>query len=132
MSEFPRPAHVVITVSDLSVTVPFYEKLFGMKPAIFEDFGNFSHTVFVFPDGFIFSIHKFNDELAQPGPASEFRQGLDHFAWLVPSRAALEEWADKLDAMGIEHGKILDASYGSGLAFRDPDNIQLEFFAAPE
>jgi len=49
----------------------------------------------------------------------------------VKDRAALEEWAHRLDALGIEHGKIVDASYGSGLAFRDPDNIQLEFFAPP-
>jgi hypothetical protein len=30
--------------------------------------------------------------------------------------------------LGIEHGEILDRSYGGGLAFRGPDNIQLEFF----
>ena len=29
------------------------------------------------------------------------------------------------------HGGIVDASYGSGLSFRDPDNIALEFFAPP-
>jgi glyoxylase I family protein len=40
----------------------------------------------------------------------------------------LESWPARLDALGIEHGEILDRSYGAGLAFRDPDNIQLEFF----
>jgi len=29
------------------------------------------------------------------------------------------------------HGEIVDAHFGSGLAFRDPDNIALEFFAPP-
>jgi len=29
------------------------------------------------------------------------------------------------------HGGIVDAPYGSGLSFRDPDNIALEFFAPP-
>jgi hypothetical protein len=33
--------------------------------------------------------------------------------------------------LGIEHGEIVDARYGSGLSFRDPDNIALEFFALP-
>jgi hypothetical protein len=31
----------------------------------------------------------------------------------------------------IEHGGIIDAHYGSGLSFRDPDHIALEFFAPP-
>jgi hypothetical protein len=31
----------------------------------------------------------------------------------------------------ITHGGIVDAPYGSGLSFRDPDNIALEFFAPP-
>jgi hypothetical protein len=44
------------------------------------------------------------------------------------SREELESWPGRLDALGIEHGEILDRSYGAGLAFRDPDNIQLEFF----
>jgi hypothetical protein len=38
---------------------------------------------------------------------------------------------DRLNELGIAHGDIVDASYGSGLSFRDPDNIALEFFAPP-
>ena len=37
----------------------------------------------------------------------------------------------RLDELGIQHGSIVDANYGSGLSFRDPDNIALEFFAPP-
>jgi catechol-2,3-dioxygenase len=48
-----------------------------------------------------------------------------------PDRAGLEKWQRKLDELGIEHGGIVDASYGSGLSFRDPDGIALEFFAPP-
>ena len=40
-------------------------------------------------------------------------------------------WAARLDALGIAHGAIQDASYGSGLSFRDPDNIALELFCPP-
>ena len=32
---------------------------------------------------------------------------------------------------GIAHGGIVDAHYGSGVSFRDPDGIALEFFAPP-
>ena len=35
----------------------------------------------------------------------------------------------RLAELGIEHGGIKDAPYGSGLSFRDPDGTALEFFA---
>ena len=75
------------------------------------------------------SLHGFKPDLAKDGPASEFRPGIDHLAFAVANRDELEAWASRLEELGIEHGKIVDAWYGSGLAFRDPDNIQLELFA---
>ena len=66
------------------------------------------------------------------GDAFEARRlGLDHVAFGVPDRAALEQWEKRLDELGIAHGDIVDAHYGSGLSFRDPDGIALEFFAPP-
>ena len=131
MSDFPAAAHIAVTISDLSVSRPWYRRLFGSDPVLDEDTGPFHHCAFALPGGFLFALHQFTPELAQEGPASEFRTGIDHVAFMVPTRAGLEEWAAKLDELGIEHGKIVDAHYGSGLAFRDPDNIQLEFFAPP-
>jgi catechol-2,3-dioxygenase len=61
----------------------------------------------------------------------EYRVGLDHLAFGVDSRAQLEDWKKRFDDLGIVHGQIKDASYGSGLSFRDPDNNALEFFALP-
>ena len=34
-------------------------------------------------------------------------------------------------SISVAHGEIVDASYGCGLSFRDPDNIALELFAPP-
>ena len=34
-------------------------------------------------------------------------------------------------SLGIQHGGVVDAHYGSGVSFRDPDGIALEFFAPP-
>ena len=65
-------------------------------------------------------------------PCDELRPGLDHVRVRLRRTAAeLEEWAGKLSSMGISHGGVVDAPYGSGLSFRDPDNIPLEFFAPP-
>lgn len=68
---------------------------------------------------------------ANPGDEfSEFRSGLDHLEFLVADRSELWEWASRLDEMGVTHSgvKELDYSPNAMLTFRDPDNIQLEFF----
>jgi catechol-2,3-dioxygenase len=62
---------------------------------------------------------------------SEFRVGLDHIAFGCADRAELEQWAGRLDELGVTNGGIKDAAYGSGVSFRDPDGIALEFFAPP-
>jgi glyoxylase I family protein len=61
----------------------------------------------------------------------EHRPGLDHLSFRVVDRAELKAWQARLEALGIPHGEIVDAHYGSGLSFRDPDNIALELFAPP-
>jgi glyoxylase I family protein len=68
---------------------------------------------------------------ANPGDAfSELRTGLDHLEFLVDRRAELQKWAEHLDELGIPHSgvKELDYTPNAMLTFRDPDNIQLEFF----
>jgi catechol 2,3-dioxygenase-like lactoylglutathione lyase family enzyme len=61
---------------------------------------------------------------------SEFRTGLDHLELLVAQRDDLDEWAARLTDLGIEHSGVKDPPYtrNAMLTFRDPDNIQLEFF----
>ena len=46
-------------------------------------------------------------------------------------RIAMKEADGWLTELGIAHGGIKKAHYGSGISFRDPDNIALEFFIAP-
>jgi glyoxylase I family protein len=61
---------------------------------------------------------------------SELHTGLDHLEFLVDRREDLEEWAAKLDRLGIQHSGVKQPEYtpNAMLTFRDPDNIQLEFF----
>ena len=80
--------------------------------------------------GTLFGLHQFPD--AETTVAfNERRVGLDHVAFAVSDRAELEVWEKRLDQLAIAHGGIKDAAYGSGLSFRDPDGLPLEFFAAP-
>jgi catechol 2,3-dioxygenase-like lactoylglutathione lyase family enzyme len=129
MSEFPGITHVALTVEDLAVSVPWYRELLGCEPVLDENTGPFHHTVFLV-GGTLLGLHQFPDAAAT-ARFDERRTGLDHVAFGVTDRQELEKWARKLDEMGIHHGEIVDAHYGSGLSFRDPDNIALELFAPP-
>ena len=95
-----------------------------------EPTGGFHHTVFALAGGQLFGLHS-HPGGGTGGPFDEHRTGLDHLAFACADRSELKSWARRLDELGIEHGGIVDAHYGSGLSFRDPDGIALEFFAPP-
>ena len=61
---------------------------------------------------------------------NERRIGIDHLAFGVDDRATLDELVERLRAegsetAGVEHDPVLDKDY---VAFRDPDNVQWEFY----
>jgi glyoxylase I family protein len=129
MSTFPHIGHVALTVRDLEASLPWYSELFDAEPVLDEDTGPFRHVVWMLNGG-LFGLHQFPDtDVAVP--FSERRAGLDHVSFGVEDRAELEIWEKRLDQLGVEHGGIKDAGYGSGLSFRDPDGLPLEFFAPP-
>jgi catechol 2,3-dioxygenase-like lactoylglutathione lyase family enzyme len=131
MQEFPPLTHVALTVRDLSVSVPWYRALFDAEPVIDEDTEpDMHHTVFLVGGGTLIGLHQ-HGTAAPPERFSEYRVGLDHVAFGCADREALEKWAVRLDELGIARGRIKDAAYGSGVSFRDPDGIALEFFAPP-
>jgi len=129
MSDYPAITHVAVTVTDLSRSRTWYQGLFGSEPVLDEDTGGFHHVVWLL-GGTLFGIHKHSGP-SDGEPFDERRPGLDHVAFGCASRAELETWQERLNRLGIRHGGIVDAHYGSGLSFRDPDNIALEFFAPP-
>jgi glyoxylase I family protein len=130
-TDFPPIGHVALTVRDLSVSVPWYEALFDAKPVLDEDTDpDLHHTVYLLGGTTLFGLHQ-HARPAPEGDFSELRVGLDHVAFGCADRAELEKWARRLDELGVAHGGIKDASYGSGLSFRDPDGIALELFAPP-
>lgn len=65
---------------------------------------------------------------------AEQRVGLDHLSFRVAGRADLEQAARIFDDHGVPHGEIEDTAELKilVLAFRDPDNIQLELTAPYE
>ena len=129
MANFPALTHVAVTVTDLGRSRDWYQRLFDSEPVLDEDTGPFHHVVWLI-GGTLLGIHQHKD----PDNALTFderRPGLDHIAFGCADRAELETWQQRLDELGVAHGGIVDAPYGSGLSFRDPDNLPLEFFAPP-
>lgn len=127
---FPAITHVAVTVSDLDASAAWYERLLGVPPMLDEDAGGFWHKVYPLSGGMLLGLH------AHPGTGAGDRfdvqrPGLDHVAFGCADRAELTSWQSRLDELGIAHGGVVDAAYGSGLSFKDPDGTALEFFAPP-
>jgi glyoxylase I family protein len=121
--------HVAVTVRDLAASVPWYSRLVGAGPVLDEDTGPFRHAVFAV-GGTLLGLHQFPEGIEEGAPNPR-RLGMDHIAFGVADRAELDAWARRLDELGIVRGDVVDAHYGSGLAFKDPDGIALELFAPP-
>ena len=124
MSTFPPLNHFALTVSDLDQSMAWYERLFGLPPVVVIDEATYRAVVWFEP---VFALHE-HQHKHEGDTFDEYRLGLDHIAFGCSSREELEGWPARLDELGIIDGEIVDASYGSGLALRDPDHIALEFF----
>lgn len=123
---FPPITHVALTVPSLEESIPWYSRLFGAEPALVQDEGSFRSAIWLEPQ---IGLHEHTDPLE--GTFDERRPGLDHVAFGVETKEALTTWMTHLDSLGVAHGGIVDAPYGSGLSFRDENNIALEFFWTP-
>ena len=131
MAGFPGIAHVAVTVTDLERSTRWYSELLGSEPVLDEDeeAGGFHHTVYA--ARWRPAVRPAHVPRGHHDAFDERRTGLDHVAFTCRDRGELETWATRLDELGIKNDGIKDAHYGSGVSFRDPDGIALEFFAPP-
>lgn len=120
--------HVALTVTDLAVSVPFYEQVLGMSPAATMTDGPFTRRVFVLSTGQGLGLTQHASNSGSGFDATA--PGLDHVGLACASREELLAWATHLDEIGIAHSGVKDAEYGSALSFTDPDGNALEFFAS--
>ena len=125
MPDFPSLAHVAVTVTDLGRSTQWYTALFGSEPVLDEDEegGAFHHTVYLLGGGHLFGLHT-HPAAAPDGGFDAHRPGLDHLSFACADRSELVRWSERLDELGIAHGGVVDAHYGSGVSFRDPDGIR--------
>ena len=120
--------HIALTVTDRDRSREFYTKLLGFQFIV-----EFGPKYLLSNNNVILALNP------APDPAQaiandrfdENRVGLDHVSFNVAGHAELENAVELFDERGISHGEIKDLD-GLGiyvLAFRDPDNIQVELTA---
>jgi glyoxylase I family protein len=118
--------HIALTVSDADRSAAWYSDVLGMQVVLSGDDDAVKFRVLAHPCGWIIGVREYP---GHPADAfDEFRVGLDHFAFTVEDRAQLEEWERALASRGITYSPIAETPIGTVIVFRDPDNIQLEFW----
>ena len=120
-------SHIIMTISDPERSRAFYGDLLGFETS---PRGGDPARGFVFGCG---GVRFFFTPSPRPIPEarfSEFRIGLDHLSFIAPSKEALQVLAAKLISAGVDT-KGVEQFGPSGswyVAFRDPDNVQLEYW----
>ena len=113
----PGLNHIILTVSNTERSRAFYGDLLGFPVTMIEEDPDKS---FFFPS----RLPTPNDRF------SESRIGLDYLSFSAPSKEALQELADKLTAAGVDTKGVEQFIHTGNwyVSFRDPDNIQLEYW----
>jgi len=132
--------HVAIRVQDPDRSRAFYEKVLGLAflelPVGIEITGIWrgapsEGTLLATQVGDTFLVLEPPLEGTPHGERfDEHKIGIDHLAFGIDDRSTLDELveglrAEGVETAGVEHDGVLDKDY---VAFRDPDNVQWEFY----
>ena len=119
--------HIALTVTDLTVSLAFYESVLGLRVIASMADGPFTRSVLALPGPTHLGLTQHD-----AGSGRSFdptTPGLDHLGLACESREDLTSWVSHLDSLGVAHSGVQEAEYGSALSFSDPDGNALELFA---
>ena len=124
-------SHVELTVSDCERSLVWWQEVLGFTLVNRHRGETFTVNAMFHPSGAVVDV--MTHDGANPSEVfDERRIGLDHLSFRVADRNELQDWVAHLDAKGVAHSGIVDIGYGPTVVFRDPDNIQLEFYVHPD
>ncbi len=127
MPELQGFSHVSLSVRDRENNARWYGKVFGFEAFDRLTEEHFDEIIMVHPaTGMVLCLQQHHTNQGEPADPS--RTGADHIAFRVANRAELDQWAQHLAALGVQHSPIADRDYGAVLCLRDPDEFQLELF----
>jgi len=117
--------HIVLTVSDPEKSARFYAQIFGVKA-----FPGDEKVICISCDSFLLCLQRPPKHGLPNDRFDENRLGLDHIGFSVESRKQLEDLLVNLQELNVSTAGIEFDPDGQGeyVCFRDPDNIQVEFY----
>lgn len=126
-TSFTGISHFDLSVLDVDASATWYERVLGLHRMKRAELPTRTMIV-LFHEGSGLVIGLIQHQGTPDEPFDERRIGLDHVGFAVESREELDTWQARLAALEVEHSPVADTEAGSALAFRDPDNIQLEMW----
>ena len=117
--------HLALTVSDADRSAAWYRALLGLHEVARIDDASVSARILA-NDALLIAVRQYHN--GQPDGFDEMRVGLDHLAFEVSTRQELDAWEQRLRDRDIPVSPVAETTMGSVVVFRDPDNIQLEFW----
>jgi glyoxylase I family protein len=120
-------SHIDLTVTDCRRSADWWTDVLGfiLVHRVRQD--AFECMAMAHPSGIGVTVMS-HDGTTASDKFDERRVGLDHLAFRVADGDELRKWVTHLDEKGVHHTGIIDTGYGPTVVFRDPDNLQLEFF----
>ena len=120
--------HLALTVTDVERSAAWYIELLSMVQVVGEDTDDVRYRVLAHPaSGMVIGLRQY--PVAGAGDRfDEMRTGMDHVAIGVESVDDLTAWEARLKKLGITYTPATKTPIGTVIVFRDPDNIQLEFW----
>ncbi len=116
--------HIILTISDAERSRAFYGDVLGFDVKLMR-YGGCRFKVGDHLEFFLIA----KPQSIEGDRFNEDRIGLDHISFRAPSMDALHELAAKLQAAGVDTKGVEQFVSGNWyVAFRDPDNIQLEYW----
>lgn len=125
-SEFVGIGHLDLSVSNVERSAAWYEQVLGLKRRRRVDFTDRTMIGLLHSSGLIIGLNQHASSSEER--FSELRLGLDHVGFLLERREDLDQWQRRLASLAVEHSPVAEVEAGAALVFRDPDNIQLEFW----
>ena len=124
-------SHLSFSVTDLARSTEWYREVLGFSLDSEVKGNGFRRNRLRHPDARI-TLTLTEHEAGSGDPFDERRTGMDHVAFAVPTMEDVLGFKERFEANGVEHSEIRATVSGAGgaITFRDPDNIQLEVFAA--
>ena len=120
--------HVTLTVGNLDASSAWYQEVLGLEVVAEREGAGWRRVLLKRSAGLMIGLTE-HETTAGDDAFRETRVGLDHVSFACAGLEALEAWRERFEGLGVTYSPIAETPVAHVLVFRDPDGIQLEFFA---